>query len=186
MTDLRSFLQRLVSLLGEADVDYMLTGSMASTLYGRPRSTQDLDLVVQLTSSHLGALLPGFDPDTYYVDESAAREAIRQRSQFNVIDLASGWKADLIVRKDRPFSHTEFGRRRRAVVLGTELWVATAEDVVVSKLEWAKRSGGSERQMGDVEGILAQQGDSLDRDYIKRWCDTLGLLDLWDHLADEP
>jgi hypothetical protein len=183
MSDLQSFLGRLIAALEDAGGGYMLTGSMASTLYGRPRSTQDLDVVVHLTTADLDTLLTRLDPDSYYVDKNAARDAIRHQSQFNVIDMATGWKADLIARKRRPFSQSEYHRRERAVVLGVALWVATAEDVIVSKLEWSQKSGGSERQLQDVVGILEQRGPDLDRAYISRWCHDLGLLELWERVA---
>jgi hypothetical protein len=97
---------------------------------------------------------------------------------FNVIDLTSGWKIDFIVRKSRPFSLEEFERRREADLLGTTLYVASAEDVVLSKLEWAKMAE-SERQLNDVVGILRTQGDDLDHAYVERWVSALALDVQW-------
>jgi hypothetical protein len=95
-----------------------------------------------------------------------------------VIDLATGWKADLIVRKSRPFSDAEFTRRQQVDFLGSPVWMASPEDVVLSKLEWALRTG-SERQLRDVRGVLAAKPDGIDVDYIERWTNALGLADLW-------
>jgi hypothetical protein len=75
---------------------------------------------------------------------------------------------------------TEFERRARRAVLGVQLPVCTAEDSVLSKLEWAKKGGGSERQLRDVAGIVALQGDALDRAYITRWAEELGVAELWE------
>jgi len=93
---------------------------------------------------------------------------------FNVIDLASGWKIDFIVRRDRAFSAAEMSRRIDAEVLGVRIFIATAEDTVVAKLEWAAVSG-SERQLTDAASVIAVSGDRLDWDHLHRWADALGL-----------
>lgn len=179
MTDFGDFLRRLVERLDEAGIPYMLAGSVASTFHGIPRSTQDVNVIVTMAAPELKRLIRSLPPGAYYVSDDAAQDALRRRSQFNVIDLETGWKADLIVRKERPFSESEFQRRVHAEVLGVEAWVATAEDTIVAKLEWAKRAGGSERQLRDVAGIVEVVGVSLDRAYIQRWVDELGVEDLW-------
>ncbi len=97
---------------------------------------------------------------------------------FNVIDMTAGWKIVFNVRRSRPFSETEFGRRHEAEMLGSTLFVASAEDVVVSKLEWATR-GESERQLRDVAGILRTRGESLDRADVERWVVSLALEQQW-------
>ena len=99
---------------------------------------------------------------------------------FNVIDLVTGWKADLIVKKARPFSTREFARRRFASVLGVELRIASAEDTVLTKLEWALKGGGSERQLADVRGILAARGADLDVAYLEAGIAELRLQAQWD------
>ncbi len=135
MNDLAGFIVRIVGALEGAGLTYMFVGSMASTLHGPPRSTQDIDLVVALGRAEVANLLAAFPEDRYYLSPEAARDAVARRTSFNVIDLESGWKADLMVRKDRAFSHTELGRRMRAEVLGTSTWVASVEDTIISKLE---------------------------------------------------
>ncbi len=117
--------------------------------------------------------------DPWCVSEEAAVDAVLRGSQFNVLDLDSGWKADLIVRKARPFSRSEFDRRQRAELLGVTTWVATAEDTIVAKLEWRAKGGGSERQLADVVGIVRAQGDRLDRPYVDHWAAELGLTEGW-------
>jgi hypothetical protein len=98
---------------------------------------------------------------------------------FNVVDHASGWKVDFIIRKDRPFSRDEFARRMKITLLGVPVFVASPEDTIVAKLEWSQQSGGSERQRRDVAGIIATVGDELDRAYIERWVHDLDLADEW-------
>ena len=98
---------------------------------------------------------------------------------FKVIDLASGWKIDLILRKNRPFSRDEFARRMKMTVLGVPVFVASPEDTIVAKLEWSKLSGGSQRQRRDVAGIVATVGVALDRAYLERWVRDLDLTEEW-------
>jgi hypothetical protein len=156
----------------------MLAGSFASSYHGDPRTTNDIDLVIDPTREALLAFVRSLDPSAYYVSEEAARDAFDRRSQFNVVLLDSGWKADLILCKRRAFSRSEFERRQRASIDGTEVFVATAEDTVIAKLEWA-RAGESERQLRDVRGILDLRAETLDRDYVETWVRALGLEAEW-------
>lgn len=157
----------------------MVAGSFASTFHGMVRATQDVDVVVVLDRPGVRRLVAELPEDRWYVSEEAALDAVRRGSQFNVLDMETGWKADLIVRKARPFSRAEFDRRERAELLGVTTWVATAEDTIVAKLEWRAKGGGSERQLADVVGILRAVGDRLDRPYVDRWTSALGLADGW-------
>lgn len=170
---------RVVAALTKANVPYMLTGSLASSLHGIPRSTQDIDIVIATDRPGLERLLGQFPEAEFYVSRDAAMQALRLTSLFNVIELASGWKIDFILRKARDFSHVEFERRMAAEALGISIHVATPEDVVLAKLEWAKRSE-SEKQLEDAAGVLESQGDRLDRAYLARWVGELGLEAQWD------
>jgi hypothetical protein len=152
----------------------MLSGSFASAYYGAPRSTQDIDLVIQANPAQLRAFVQSLPGNEYYADVDAALEAQKRRSLINVIDLASGWKIDLIIRKLRPFSEEEFRRRQQVNLDGTPLFLASAEDVVISKLEWSKRAC-SQRQIEDVAAILRVRWVELDLSYLERWILELGL-----------
>ena len=154
-------------------------GSFASAFHGKPRSTQDIDLVIAPTMSQLTSFVRALSPSEYYVNEAAALEAFRDRGLFNVVDLSTGWKIDFILRKDREYSVVEFDRRTPQNLRGIVIQMARAEDVVLSKLEWAKL-GESERQLNDVRGILEVRGASLDRRYIEAWLDDLGVRSLWE------
>ena len=182
---LEAFLDRLTSLIEEAGITYMLTGSLAAAYYAEPRATRDVDLVIAVSPDQLEGLVNRLDRDGLYVSLEAAREALRTEGQFNAIDPASGWKADLIPRKGRRFSREEFSRRRRVEVLGRELPLVTPEDLIVAKLEWSRR-GDSERQLRDAFGILVQLGAELDREHIERWVGELGLEREWALLVEEP
>lgn len=167
----------MVRALDEAGIDYMVAGSVASTLHGHPRTTQDIDIVIDPSSESLNDLLDGLDTERYYVSAARARSALVDHDQFNLIDNETGWKVDLIVRKDRDFSRTEFDRRARAEVVGVSVFVASAEDTVLSKLEWAAL-GDSERQVRDAAAVLSVS--DVDDDYLDHWAAELGLGDLLD------
>lgn len=181
---LESFLRRVTSILEDSGLPYMLTGSLATAYYAEPRSTRDVDFVVEVTLEEIEGFVTALEAEGYYASLDAAREAVAESGQFNAVDPGSGWKVDFIVRKDRPFSRAEFSRRLRVELLGRELPVVTPEDLIVAKLEWA-RKGSSERQLGDVRSILLQRGPELDRDYIERWVDELGLARQWRAVRDD-
>jgi len=183
MSEQRDFLKRLVERLDEADVPYVVAGSLSSSLHGRPRATNDIDLVIAPTESQFQRFLDSLG-SAYYVSTDAAWAALKGRTAFNIIDLRTGWKADLYVRGTRPFSLTAFDRRRKAGILGMEIWVLSPEDVILSKLEWAKESR-SERQMQDVLGVLQMRRGSLDEEYLRKWAEVLGVQDLLKKLLEE-
>jgi len=171
-------LTRVLEALEHAGIPYMLTGSFASAFHGVPRSTQDIDLVIAPTRSQLANLVRMFGPPEYYVSETAAMEAYRDESQFNVLDLTSAWKIDLIIRKSRPFSEAEFERRMAVDFDGMPIVVVRAEDLVIAKLEWA-RLGQSHRQVEDAAGILRVRAGQLDLGYVEKWVRELGLEREW-------
>jgi hypothetical protein len=166
---------RITTALDQSGIGYMLSGSFASAHYGVPRSTQDIDLVIEATPEKLGAFVESLSTSEYYADLDAALEAQERQSMFNVIDLATGWKIDLIIRKSRAFSREEFGRRQRISLHDIALFVASPEDVIISKLEWAKLAQ-SRRQIEDVAAILRVRWNSLDQAYLEKWVGELELL----------
>ena len=174
----RDLFARLRDKLDAAKVPYMLTGSFAGAIHGVPRATQDIDVVIAPTRKQLLDLLDRFPETDYYADRETALHALSSRGQFNVIDFATGWKVDLIICKQRDFSLEEFSRRKPMPVLDTTLEVASPEDVIIAKLEWAK-IGSSERQIADASGIIRVQGESLDIQYIQRWVKILNLMEQW-------
>lgn len=173
---LPEFIDRLAGILDRAGIEYMFCGSIASTFHGVPRTTRDVDLVVALSGPKIPVLLGELPEEDYYVSESSIRDAVLRQSQFNVIDMATGWKADLIVKKRRPFSTEEFKRRVQARVLGdAEVFIASPEDTVLTKLEWAAATN-SERQLRDVAGVIQVKGADLDLEYLRHWAAELGVL----------
>ena len=181
--NLSTLLAGTIARLERAGVPYMVTGSVASSFHGEPRATRDLDIVVDPDVQGIERLVAELAADGLYVDGEVARRALADRTQFNAIDATTGWKVDFLIRKDRPFSREEFGRRGRANLLGTSAWMTSPEDTVIAKLEWAAASG-SYLQIRDVAAILDIAGESLDRAYIGRWVTALGLDPAWARAQD--
>lgn len=183
MTPEEETLGRIVTLLEERAIPYMVTGSIATSYHGRPRATHDADVVIDPTPAQLDALLGELDAAGFYVDADGAREALRRHLQFNAIEMSRAIKIDLIIRKRRPFSEAEFERRQRVdLSFGQAIAIVSPEDAIVSKLEWARKSGDSERQLRDAAGVL-ELNPAVDRHYIARWAENIGVSDLWQRLA---
>jgi hypothetical protein len=156
--------------LEQAGIPYMLTGSMAMNYYAQPRMTRDIDLVVAITPNEVDRVMALFRPD-YYLSEESIRESLAHESIFNLIHEESVIKIDCIIRKNTEFRLTEFGRRQKITIQDFTTFIASKEDLILSKLFWAKDSH-SETQLGDVRNLLAT---GYDADYLRRWTGELGL-----------
>lgn len=179
---LAGLLAMVLEILGRAGIPYMVTGSLASAFHGEPRATRDLDIVIDPDRASLSRLVTELVRQGFYVDQDAAFVALARRGQFNAIG-PDAWKVDFIIRRNRPFSIEELSRRQAAELLGCAGYVATAEDTILAKLEWAEATD-SDRQLRDVAGVLAVAADSLDWAYLDRWIDQLGLRELWRRVQD--
>jgi len=162
----------------------MVSGSISSTFYGRPHSTQDVDIIIEATIENLQEFVKILQDKKYYADEEAALEALSHATLFNVFDASSGYKADLIIRKDRPYSIEEFKRRRTEDVLGLSIHLVAPEDAILSKLEWAQK-GQSERQFTDALGVAIVQSDKLDFEYMQTWARILNIEEYLNKLIEE-
>ncbi|MEE9404105.1 MAG: hypothetical protein V3V20_04380 [Algisphaera sp.] len=156
----------------------MVTGSVAGVYHGYFRGTQDIDVVIEPTAQTLAQLLKLFPSDSFYASEEAAMDALRRRSMFNIIELETGWKFDLLIRKNRFFSSKEFERRESRMLGDQKVYITSAEDLLIAKLEWSK-AGGSARQLEDAASILRIQKKSLDHGYIQHWVNALNLEEPW-------
>jgi len=178
------FFATVIQILNHLKIPYMLTGSHASNFYGEPRSTHDIDFVVVVTPADATRLAQSFESSRYYLDAETIREAIAHGDMFNLIDSYTGLKADFWILKPDIYNQTCFSRRRIQTILGHDTFVATPEDVILTKLEWCKLSGGSEKQFNDVLGVYEVQVDNLDMEYIYKWSEYLEIQDLLDELRD--
>lgn len=170
--------QRIAQVLGRAEIPYMLTGSFAASYYGVLRSTQDIDIVIAPSPQQLNQLVQDLQSQDYYAEQEAALEAFRRQSMFNAIDNQTGWKIDFIFCKNNPYAREALSRRKHVQFQNEQMFVASAEDVVVSKLQWAQMSE-SARQLQDVAALLKRQQTVLDLAYIEKWVNELGLGSEW-------
>lgn len=179
MNDQLDFLHLIADRLESAGIPYMLTGSVAMSVFVQPRMTRDIDLVVECNSVTPTDWVNLFQADCY-VSESAVEEAMVGAGMFNIIHLEGIAKADFIVRKDDEFRKTEFERRILRKIGGREVFVVTPEDLFLSKLLWWKESDSS-LQKSDLI-LLKESVDDLDVDYIEKWASKLNALDYLEKL----
>lgn len=154
----------------KAGIAYMLTGSMAMNYYAQPRMTRDIDVVVAIGPENIERIAALFRPE-YYVSEENIRESIAHESVFNLIHHESVIKVDCIARKSSEYRQVEFERRQRVSILDFTTFIVSKEDLIISKLSWAKDSR-SALQLGDVKNLLATGYDAV---YLQRWTRELGL-----------
>lgn len=166
--------------LDGAKIGYMLTGSMAMNYYAQPRMTRDIDVVVALSPNDAGKVVQLFSPD-YYVSREAVDSSIAHQSLFNLIHQDSVIKVDCIIRKETEYRLAEFERRKRVKIESFETWIVSKEDLIISKLYWAKDSH-SELQLRDVRNLVATD---CDRGYIGQWTKNLGLSSLWEEVLHD-
>jgi hypothetical protein len=178
-------LRFVVDVLDAADIEYMITGSVASSLQGEPRATHDLDVVAAIEASKVHTLIVAFSPPRFYVDENAVSEAVRTTGMFNVINVAQGDKVDFWLFSDDPFDRSRFLRRVKETVFGIRLSVSSPEDTILAKLRRSKLSGGTTKPYIDALRVFEVQGDRLDLSYINDWSERLQVVDLWTKLQSE-
>lgn len=172
-------LARVFDALG---IRYIVGGSVASSFYGVPRFTRDVDLVANVQRAHADAIANAL-AEEFYVDADMIREAVEHRASFNIIHLATMFKADVFIQQGDPWAHEEMARARTEEVHAPEgpvtIRFASPEDILLHKLVWYKLGNEvSDRQWGDVLGLLEVQGDALDQQYLDRWAPALEVVDL--------
>lgn len=173
-----------LSVLERLGLRYAIVGSMASIVYGEPRLTHDVDILIELPESLIGDFCAAFSPPEWYVSEAAVREAVRQQRQFNVIHTTTANKADFIVPRQNPWGSQQLDRRRDVAVLpGRRGYAAHPEDVILGKLLYY-RQGASDKHLRDITGMLQISGDQIDRDNVARWAAELGVLDIWQTILE--
>jgi hypothetical protein len=164
-----------VHRLNATGISYMLTGSMASNAWGIPRTTHDLDFVIQLPPRQIPGLVTAFPAPDYFIDETALRAAYKPPHQFNIIHIPTALKADFWLLQPIPFEREMFSRKIKDLWFGETLWLTTAEDIILHKLCW-NRITPSERQLDDVAGVVQVQKGKLDENYLRQWATELGLM----------
>ena len=162
--------------LNQAKIQYMITGSIAMNYYATPRMTRDIDIVIELQQVNLKNFIDLFSED-YYIFPETVQRAIKYRELFNIIHNEYALKLDFIVKKNNPYRHTEFSRRKCISLEGIPLYIATPEDLILSKLYWAKDSF-SALQITDIQNLFHEVSD-LDNHYIEKWITELNLEEIY-------
>jgi hypothetical protein len=177
-------LRYVIEVLESQGLTYMVVGSFASSTYGEPRLTHDIDIVVNLRADAVDRLCAAFPTPEFYVSVSAAREAVKIQGQFNVIHPASGNKIDFMIAHDDAWGRSQLSRRcRQPILADRETYVAAPEDVILAKLQYY-REGESEKHLRDIAAMLQVSGDEIDKAYIDHWAKQLGLTLEWQTMLD--
>jgi hypothetical protein len=179
-----------VATLDSLAIPYMIGGSLASSVHGIYRSTNDIDIVAAVREEHVAPLVADLAKE-FYADAETIREALRLARPFNLIHFASGYKFDIFPAAGNPYFEKQLERSTpQEVSLGQgqsmRCPIATAEDTMLAKLVWYRAGGEqSERQWNDVRGIRSTQGTRLDGTYLRQWARHLGVEDLLERLQSE-
>jgi hypothetical protein len=181
----QELLKRVVTFLDDQRVDYMITGSYATSLMGAPRATHDLDVVVVLSRSNVDAMLHAFPPPSFYLSERAMREALEQKRMFNLLETESGDKVDFWMLTDEPFDASRFSRKRTVEFQGLRVKVPTPEDTILAKLQRTLACGESEKHFTDALHVYELQRERLDFDYLDEWSKRLDVTELWKRVKAE-
>ena len=180
--DLAVALTPLIDVLERLGVAWYVGGSVASTVHGRFRATNDVDVIADLREEHASPLRAALEAD-HYVDEESIRDAVAHRSSFNLVHFGTGLKIDVFIAADSEYEASARARRLSEQIddAGStrRLWIASAEDTILAKLVWYRRGGeASERQWRDVQGVIELRAAALDVEYLRRWAPALGIADL--------
>jgi len=176
ISDELEVLKEVTRRLDGAGIPYMVTGSIAANFYTVPRMTRDIDIVVELSQRDVDRFIKTFEKD-FYLEPETVRKAVSRKAMFNAIHNECVVKIDFVVRKDSNYRRIEFSRRRQVVVDDHGLYVVSPEDLILSKLEWAKETE-SQVQLADVRNLL-QSVKKLNRHYLGRWAKQLGIESLY-------
>lgn len=168
---MQRFFQKIINVLDENKIPYMLSGSLAMSVYVVPRSTRDFDFIIHLEPKNIFNFVENFK-EGYYCDKDSVIDAVNRRSIFNIIDNESGYKADFMILKDEDFRITEFNRRMKIDFFDKKIYIVSAEDLLLSKIIWIQELQ-SHIQMDDISNLSAI--DSLDWNYLNIWIKKLNL-----------
>lgn len=179
---------RVTTVLEKLGVPYLIGGSLASTLHGMIRTTQDSDIIAEMRAEHIQPFVSSLEKD-FFIDEETIVDAVQRHSSFNILHRETMFKVDIFIPYPRSFLQSQLARaQRQAFELDTKMSAifASAEDTILSKLEWYRMGGEtSERQWRDILGILKTRAGDLDLEYLKKWAKDLNVADLLERVLKE-
>lgn len=181
----QELLRQVLTALDDCGIAYMLTGSLVSSIQGEPRLTHDIDIIITLDETAAGSLVEAFPSPNYYLDQESIITAITNSGMFNLIDSVTGDKVDFWMLTDQPFDKSRFARRYPEHIMGMQVMVSSPEDTILAKLNWARLSGGSEKQITDALRVFEVQHGQLDIAYLDYWAKELKCEGLLKRLQDE-
>jgi hypothetical protein len=162
----KELIKTVTTSLDQKGIQYMISGSLAFNVYCIPRMTMDIDIVIELNQNNVGDFLEIFKSG-YYINEETVKQEIKRKGMFNVIDYRSGFKIDFIVRKDTEYRRLEFSRKIFRMIEDIPVWIVSAEDLIISKIEWIQQLK-SDKQIQDIRMLLDYPG--INKDYVTMWC----------------
>ncbi|MGB9721405.1 MAG: hypothetical protein ACPL28_08020 [bacterium] len=174
---------KVIEILNQMDIPYFFTGAIAVVYYGEPRTTHDIDLVIVIKDSDVNTMIVNFEKE-FFIDEVSIESAIKEKSMFNAMHKETGFKVDFWILGDDDFNQKRFMRRVKVEILGTTMYLPTAEDAIISKLEWFKMSD-IDKHYFDALGIYRIQKEKLDMQYIDSWCKQKSTLEMWEKIQKE-
>ena len=163
------------------NIQYMIGGSFASTIYGMVRTTQDVDIIADMQLQHAQPFITALEGD-FYIDEEMIADSIQHKSSFNIIHRTTMFKVDVFIPSKSPFQQSQLSRAQKQIIISepeVSANFASPEDTIIAKLEWFRKGGEvSERQWRDVLGILKVRAGTLDLEYLRKWAGDLNVIDL--------
>jgi hypothetical protein len=181
----QELLKKVIKILEEIEIEYMVTGSIVSSLQGEPRSTHDIDIIIVIKKSAINRLVEYFPFPDFYLDKNSIVNAIDRQDMFNLIDVKEGNKVDFWLLTEEAYDRSRFSRKYVEEFEGTKIQVTSPEDTILAKLRWAKLSGGSEKQFIDALRVYEVQFECLDKNYMEYWVRELSIEPLWERLKNE-
>jgi hypothetical protein len=178
-------LKKTVRSLEKEDIPYMLTGSLVSSFQGNPRSTHDIDIIISIRMDDIPGIMEIFDPKRFYINRDSVKEAIINKSQFNVLDTEEGNKIDFWILTDSDFDKSRFARRQKIEIFGFKAYLSAPEDTIIQKLIWSKLSGGSKKQYEDALSVYELQYGDLDIEYMDYWSKQSDIEDLYGKMMSD-
>lgn len=179
----QSLFVKVMDKINNLGFPYMITGGIATLFYGKPRITHDIDVIVAISQNFIPKIIETFKED-FYVSEEGIRDAIFNKTMFNIIHPDTGIKVDFWLLKDSEYDRVMFQRRLKKEIFGKEVYISTPEDAIIEKLHWHKESD-IDKHFDDALGILQVQHENLDFDYIEQWAEKLEISDIWEKLKKE-